>query len=59
MSSKYMLKAVDICLRDIMDIAAPFCGKLIAFGGDFRQTSCIVEGGDKAMEINQNIKSSY
>ena len=58
MSSKYMLKAVDVCLRDIMEKDVPFGGKLVIFGGDFRQTSCIVEGGNKAMEINQNIKSS-
>ena len=58
MSSKFMVKAIDNCLRDIMDNDVPFGGKLVIFGGDFRQTSCIVEGGNKAVEISHNIKSS-
>ena len=60
MSSKHVLHAVDRCLRDIMnkdDI--PFGGKLIVFGGDFRQTLTVVSGGNKAQIVEECFQSSY
>ena len=43
--------AVDLCLRDIMDNDKPFGGKLVVCGGDFRQTLSVVEGGNRAHEV--------
>ncbi|CAF5127359.1 unnamed protein product, partial [Rotaria sp. Silwood1] len=37
MAPSYALKAVDILLRDIMNINLPFGGKIMVLGGDFRQ----------------------
>ncbi len=58
MSSKHMVAAVDRCLRDIMNNDMPFGGKLVVFGGDFRQTLGIVEGGNKQAEIDNYIQAS-
>ncbi|CAF3352302.1 unnamed protein product [Rotaria socialis] len=33
----YALKAIDIFLRDLMNINVPFGGKMMILGGDFRQ----------------------
>ena len=58
MNSKHLMHAVDLCLRDIMDNDKPFGGKLVVFGGDFRQTLSVVEGGNRAHEVEACIKSS-
>ena len=58
MSSKHIVNAVDVCLRDIMGVDRPFGGKLVVFGGDFRQTLCVVEHGNRAMEVDECLKSS-
>ncbi len=59
MISKHLLHAVDRCLRDIMNDQRPFGGKLMVLSGDWRQTVGVVEGGSKAMEIANCIKSSF
>ncbi|KAH0703681.1 hypothetical protein KY285_017959 [Solanum tuberosum] len=38
MAKKNMIEALDVLLRDIMDVKTLFGGKVIVFGGDFRQT---------------------
>ncbi|KAG5589086.1 hypothetical protein H5410_039600 [Solanum commersonii] len=38
MAKKYMIEALDVLLRDIMDVKTLFGGKVVVFGGDFRQT---------------------
>ena len=43
MSSKHIVNAVDTALQDIMQCDLPFGGKLVVFGGDFRQTLCVVD----------------
>ncbi|CAF1955596.1 unnamed protein product, partial [Rotaria magnacalcarata] len=42
MTPSYALKAVDILLRDIMNISVPFGGKIMVLGGDFRQVLPVV-----------------
>ena len=37
MTPKYAMESVDQTLRNIMDNDLPFGGKIIVFGGDFRQ----------------------
>ena len=59
MSSKFVVDAVDRALRDILnEPELPFGGKLIVFGGDFRQTLCVVENANRAMTVNQCILNS-
>ena len=65
MSSKHILHAVNRCLQDIMgnpvDCAGnklPFGGKLVVLGGDLRQTVGVVEGGNRAMEVENSITRS-
>ena len=58
MSSKHIVNAVDRCLQDIMCNKLPFGGKLVIFGGDFRQTLCVVEGGNQPKVINESIINS-
>ena len=59
MSDKHILHTIDRCLQDIMNNNKPFGGKLVIFGGDFRQTLTVVEGGGRAEIIEHCIKSSY
>ena len=42
MAPSYALKAVDILLRDIMNVDVPFGGKVMVLGGDFRQVLPVV-----------------
>ena len=58
MSCKSIVNAVDLCLRDILDCDKPFGGKLLVFGGDFRQTLSVVEGGNRAQEVDTCLKKS-
>jgi hypothetical protein len=37
MQHRHVFEAVDRTLRDIMRVEAPFGGKVVVFGGDFRQ----------------------
>ena len=66
MSSKHMLHAVNRCLQDIMGNPTdgwgnklPFGGKLFVFGGDLRQTVGVVEGGNRAAEVENSITRSF
>ncbi|XGW25597.1 hypothetical protein V3C99_006755 [Haemonchus contortus] len=47
MTPKSALEAVDCLLRDIMQAEAPFGGKVIVIGGDFRQILLAVEHGQR------------
>ncbi|XP_019236919.1 PREDICTED: uncharacterized protein LOC109217141 [Nicotiana attenuata] len=47
MAKKYMIEALDALLRDIMDADTMFDGKIIVFGGDFRQTLLVVRNEKK------------
>ena len=58
MSSKLIVDAVDRGLRDITGKELPFGGKLVVFGGDFRQTLGIVDGNQRAAEVNNCLKLS-
>jgi len=42
------MRAVDRTLRDIMQIDAPFGGKLMVLGGDFRQVLPVIPRGGPA-----------
>ncbi|CAO3645166.1 unnamed protein product [Mucor hiemalis] len=65
MTSRNIFEAVDRTFRDIMrhenaDFAdIPFGGRLIVFGGDFRQILPVVRKGSRSDIIGQCINSSF
>ncbi|CAF2984367.1 unnamed protein product [Rotaria socialis] len=58
MAPSYALKAVDILLRDIMNINVPFGGKNMVLGGDFRQVLPIVRFSNRSQLVAASLKSS-
>jgi len=55
----FVLEALDQSLKDILDYNAPFRGKVIILGGDFRQVLPVVQIGTKAQMIYACIINSY
>nr|XP_009804431.1 PREDICTED: uncharacterized protein LOC104249653 [Nicotiana sylvestris] len=58
MAKKNMIEALDSLLKDIMNINVLFGGKVIVFGGDFRQTLPVVRSGKKEDFIRESILNS-
>ncbi|KAG5525404.1 hypothetical protein RHGRI_031907 [Rhododendron griersonianum] len=58
MTNRLAIEALDRTLRDIMDVEMPFGGKVMVFGGDFRQVLPVVPKGTKAETINASIAKS-
>ena len=48
MSHKHNYEALDRSLRDLMGVDAPFGGKVVVFGGDFRQVLPVVPRGTRS-----------
>lgn len=59
MMSKACYESVDKTLRDIIDSALPFGGKVMVFGGDFRQVLPIVPRGNRAQAVDAALSRSY
>ncbi|XP_015161413.1 ATP-dependent DNA helicase PIF1-like [Solanum tuberosum] len=55
MAKKGLLEAFDILLRDLMDTNILFGGKVVVFGGDFRQTLPVVRSGKKDDFIRESL----
>ncbi|KAK6026437.1 hypothetical protein OSTOST_07606 [Ostertagia ostertagi] len=47
MAPRTALEAVDVLLRDLMQVDTPFGGKVFVIGGDFRQILPVVEHGQR------------
>ena len=58
MMNKYAFEAIDIMLQDVCKNKNPFGGKIMVFGGDFRQTLPIVKHGSADQIIDQCVVSS-
>ena len=58
MIPKHALHAIDRSLRDICGNDLPFGGKVILFGGDFRQVLPVLKRAKPAQIIEQCLKSS-
>ena len=58
MAPSYALKAVDILLRDIMNINLPFARKIMVLGGDFRQVLPVIRFANRSELIAASLKSS-
>ncbi|XP_076032427.1 ATP-dependent DNA helicase PIF1-like [Oratosquilla oratoria] len=54
----YALKAIDKCLRDIMNTPTAFGGKVILLGGDFRQVLPVVSRAPPAAVLDVCLKRS-
>ncbi|XP_059291197.1 uncharacterized protein LOC132044706 [Lycium ferocissimum] len=59
MTKRQMIETVDRSFRDIMDVKKPFGGKVIVFGGNFRQVLSIVPKATRAETINASLVKSY
>jgi len=63
MAHKYCFEALDRTLNDIMGGMtkenAVFGGKVILFGGDFRQILPVIPGGSRSDIVNSTINASY
>lgn len=58
MAPSNALKCINMLLQEIMNNKKPFGGKLIIFGGDFRQTLPVVPHGTKSVILQSCIKFS-
>ena len=58
MAHKDMLGCMDRLLRDLMSTDAPFGGKCLVLGGDFRQCLPVVPHGTSAQQASACLKSS-
>ncbi|XP_050896077.1 uncharacterized protein LOC127102785 [Lathyrus oleraceus] len=58
MINRYCVEALDRSLQDIMNINAPFGGKIMIMGGDFRQVLPIIEKGSRGQMISACIVRS-
>nr|XP_016500722.1 PREDICTED: ATP-dependent DNA helicase PIF3-like [Nicotiana tabacum] len=59
MANHQTIETVDRSFRDIMDINEPFGGKVMVFGGDFRQVLQVVPKFTRAETINTSLVKSY
>ncbi|XP_021986250.1 uncharacterized protein LOC110882569 [Helianthus annuus] len=65
MTHKHCFEALDRTMRDISRSSQPnmqskpFGGKVILFGGDFRQILSIIPKGTRTMIVNASLNSSY
>ena len=59
MAKRLAIETVDRSLQDIMSCPAPFGGKVIVFGGDFRQVLPIVPRGTRQQTVNASLVKSY
>ncbi|XP_056849793.1 uncharacterized protein LOC108841698 [Raphanus sativus] len=61
MMSRYCFEALDRSLNDIIGKQSdkPFGGKVVVFGGDFRQVLPVINGGSRAEIVMSSMNSSY
>lgn len=61
MISKYCFETLDRCFKDILanPDEKPFGGKVILFGGDFRQILHVIVGAGREQIVNASLNASY
>ncbi|CAA7031817.1 unnamed protein product [Microthlaspi erraticum] len=61
MMSRHCFESLDRSLSDIIGNkdGKPFGGKVIVFGGDFRQVLPVIPGGGRAQIVGASLNSSY
>ncbi|KAL0385745.1 UNVERIFIED_CONTAM: ATP-dependent DNA helicase RRM3 [Sesamum radiatum] len=58
MARRQIIEALDDILQDLIDCDNPFGGKVVVFGGDYRQIAPVVVGGEKGDTIDASFASS-
>ncbi|XP_019085556.1 PREDICTED: ATP-dependent DNA helicase PIF2-like [Camelina sativa] len=61
MMSKYCFESLDRSLKDVVENghSKPFGGKVVVFGGDFRQVLPVITGGSRTEIVMATLNSSY
>ena len=59
MTKRQAVEALDRSLQDITGCGSKFGGKVIVFGGDFRQVLPVVRRGTRAQIVNACLQKSY
>ena len=59
MIRRQAVETLDRSLQDIMDCSKPFGGKVMVFGGDFRQVLLVVPRGTRAQITDATLQRSY
>ena len=59
MMHKFAFEAVDWTFRDITQIDKPFGGKILIFGGDFRQILPVIPHATHADIVSASLSKSY
>jgi ATP-dependent DNA helicase PIF1 len=59
MTKRQTVETLDRSLQDIMGSALPFGGKVVVFGGDFRQVLPVVTRGTRAQITDATLQRSY
>ncbi|XP_021986748.1 uncharacterized protein LOC110883253 [Helianthus annuus] len=59
MNHKHVFEALDRTMKDIFKCEMTFGGKVMVFGGDFRQILPVVPNGSRRDIVNASITSSY
>uniref|UniRef100_A0A8I6YAU5 ATP-dependent DNA helicase n=1 Tax=Hordeum vulgare subsp. vulgare TaxID=112509 RepID=A0A8I6YAU5_HORVV len=59
MTKRQAVEALDRSLQDIMGCTMPFGGKVMVFGGDFRQVLPVVTRGTRAQITDATLQRSY
>ena len=59
MSRRQTIEALDNMLQDINESKLPFGGKVVVFGGDFRQVLHVVPKASRQETIDASLLKSY
>jgi hypothetical protein len=59
MTKRQCVETLDRSLQDIMECSLPFGGKVMVFGGDFRQVLPVVPRGTRAQVTDATLQRSY
>ncbi|XP_051220245.1 uncharacterized protein [Lolium perenne] len=59
MTKRQTVETLDRSLQDIMGCALPFGGKVVVFGGDFRQVLPVVTRGTRAQITDATLRRSH
>uniref|UniRef100_A0A453R0B5 ATP-dependent DNA helicase n=1 Tax=Aegilops tauschii subsp. strangulata TaxID=200361 RepID=A0A453R0B5_AEGTS len=59
MTKRQAVETLDRLLQDIMECSLPFGGKVVGFGGDFRQVLPVVTRGTRAQITDATLLRSY
>jgi ATP-dependent DNA helicase PIF1 len=59
MTRRQAVECLDRSLQDIMNCSLPFGGKVMVFGGDFRQVLPVVPRGTRAQVTDASLQRSY